>query len=154
MRDEIKRKIVTGLVIGGMMAINVCPTYANTKTFTKVFVSGSSYADPESPTVEANKDSDHSYVEIKVTKMYKDNGKSSRYKYSKAKLYGWDTKKKKNVRCVKNSDFPKTLKKGKKVKFSLLADYQRVGKTIKYCAKGNKPQLECKISGKMWLDQE
>ena len=150
MNKNFKQKLVTCVVMLMLVMCNVVNVAAASVSFDKAYVNGGSY----SYITKINKATSFKYVELSITTMYTTNNKKAAYRKSKAQLRGWDAKEGEYVRCTISDDYGKTVKKGTTAKFKLLKDYQKKGKTIKYYAKGNDPDKDCKITGKMWVDQE
>ena len=148
MKEILKKRLVTIGVLGILIVLNVISVSATYKSFSKEFVYGNKYT----MVTRADKDSSHEYVKLLVSAMYKDDGSTSSYQRSKAALKGWNGES--YVRCTIKSDYPQTVVKGVKAKFKLLNAYKKAGKTVKYYAKGNDPDKDCKISGTMWIDEQ
>ncbi len=148
MKMSIKRKIVISFVVAMLVICNVPNIFAASVNFNKAYVEGNKYT----YITRVDKETRYKNVEISVDTMYKTNNKKAAYKKSKAQLRGWDGTE--YVRCTIADDYGKTITKGKDAKFQLLKAYQKKGKTVKYYAKGNNPDIDCKISGTMWVDQE
>lgn len=148
MSISIKKKMVTSLVAVALVVCNILPVFAASVGFSKAYVEGNNYTYIN----RVNKETKYKYVKLSVDTMYMTDNKKASYKKSKAQLRGWNGKE--YVRCTIANDYGKTVNKGNAAKFQLLKDYQKAGKTVKYYAKGNNPDIDCKISGTMWVDQE
>lgn len=148
-KESIKRKITTTVVVATLVLANSGSVFAAHTTFSKALVEGNRYT----YVTKKDKETSYKYVKLRINTMYTDDNKvASNYKKSKAQLRGYDGSS--YVRCTISDDYGKTVEKGQDERFTLLKKYQAKGKTIKYYAKGNNPDLDCKISGSMYVDQE
>lgn len=145
---SLKKKLVTSFVVMLLVVCNVVNVFAASLSFSKAYVNGNSYT----YIGRVDKKTNFIYVKLSVDTMYTTDNKKAAYQKSKAQLRGWNGES--YVRCTISDDYGKTVKKGTPAKFKLLKDYQKIGKTVKYYAKGNTPSIDCKISGTMWVDQE
>lgn len=148
MMMSMKRRLITGFVVMMLVVCSVPEVFAASVGFTKAYVEGNSYT----YITRKDKTTKNGYVELLVKTMYTTDNKAASYKKSKAQLRGWNGKS--YVRATSTADYGKTVTKGKESTFELLKDYRKAGKTVKYYAKGNDPNKDCKITGTMWVDQE
>lgn len=144
--NKMKKRLTTSLLVAMLVICNATNVFAAYDDFKKAYVNGNSY----SYVTRVDKETSNKYVKIIVDTMYTTNNKKATYKKSKAQLRGWNGQN--YVRCTIADDYGKTVVKGEEAKFQLLKDYQKIGKTVKYYAKGNNPDIDCKISGTLTVD--
>ena len=144
--NKLRKSVAAGLLTSTLILANVTSVFAAYSDFSKAYVNGNQYT----YITRKDKETSNKYVKVLVDTMYKTDNKKAPYKKSKVQLRGWNGTS--YVRCTISDDYGKTVKKGTEEKFQLLKDYQKIGKTVKYYAKGNNPDVDCKITGTLTVD--
>lgn len=146
--NRLKNLLVTGMVVGLFASSMIPQVFAyseSSASFTKAYIEGDDYC----YITAANKTSNDKYVGLYISQMYDINNKA-KYTYSRAWFKGWNQSS--YVTATNQDDVGKKITKGTMTYVKLKSAFQHKGKTIKYFAKGNRPDLDAKITGVLYAD--